>query len=440
MGRKEQNWLLGELPAWVTEGIVDAAAAERLRQRYAVVGPARSWGMIVCGVIGALLLAAGVILVLAHNWDGLSRPMRALFAFLPLAIVQALAVMGCRNRWVSSAWRETIGMLWAGTLGACLALIGQTYHIADDTEGFLLAWALLTLPVFWFLRAVSVLAVFLAVALAWASVSKLDNGVSLLFWPLAAATVPVIWRATRENVYGHATVLMHWLLALASTAAVGITLEKVMPGLWMVIYAGFLGLLYLAGGFWAAEAPTLWQRPLHTIGSAGTVILIYLLTFDWPWREIGWQHLRSADIYRPAVALFDYALAALLPIAACTLLVTAVRRGATRRIPFGLLPVVVAVAYGITAWGDERTELASFLLCNAYLLGLGIAVLVAGVRDRRAGSINAGMLILIALILTRFFDSDFSFLAKGLVFIVLGTVFLGTNVLLAVRRRKGVAA
>jgi len=49
------------------------------------------------------------------------------------------------------------------------------------------------------------------------------------------------------------------------------------------------------------------------------------------------------------------------------------------------------------------------------------------------------MLVLMALILTRFFDSDYSFIAKGVVFIILGALFLGANLLLA-RRRKEVAA
>ena len=71
MGQRERNWLLGELPTWVADGVVDAAASERLRQRYAAQVSGRSWGMIVCGVLGALLVGAGVILVLAHNWDGL---------------------------------------------------------------------------------------------------------------------------------------------------------------------------------------------------------------------------------------------------------------------------------------------------------------------------------------------------------------------------------
>jgi len=199
MGQRERNWLLGELPTWVAEGVVDAAAAERLRQRYAAHVSGRSWGMIVCGVLGALLVGAGVILVLAHNWDRLSRPLRTAHSFAPLLMMQALIVLGFVRGWSGTAWRETTGLLWTAAIGACMALIGQTYHLSGDTESFLLSWAVLALPVVWLSRAVSALAVFLGLALAWASIDKLDDGVALLFWSRASArsaparSTPACW-------------------------------------------------------------------------------------------------------------------------------------------------------------------------------------------------------------------------------------------------------
>jgi hypothetical protein len=286
-----------------------------------------------------------------------------------------------------------------------------------------------------------VLAAYLALALAWASFSQLQGGVALLFWPLVAAVLPVVWHAARRNPYGHRTVLMLWFVGLACTAAVGVTLEKTMPGLWMAVYAGLFAVLYLAGGYWGAEAPTFWQRPLHSIGSFGTVVLAYLLTFDWPWRNVGWESFRRDPAFHPAAAVFDYVLALALPLAAIVLLVTAVRRGQARRIPFGVFPIVAAVAYLLAAGGGREAEgWVPVLLGNGYLLALGVAVLAGGIRERRAGTVNAGMLILIGLILTRFFDSDASFIAKGCVFILLGALFLGANLLLARRRRRGEAA
>jgi hypothetical protein len=52
--------------------------------------------------------------------------------------------------------------------------------------------------------------------------------------------------------------------------------------------------------------------------------------------------------------------------------------------------------------------------------------------------VNTGLLVLSALIIARFFDSDLSFLARGVAFILLGAGFLTANVVIL--RRKGAMA
>ena len=58
-----------------------------------------------------------------------------------------------------------------------------------------------------------------------------------------------------------------------------------------------------------------------------------------------------------------------------------------------------------------------------------------GLRTRRMGTINAGMLILAAVIVSRFFDADIGFVLRGVAFIILGIGFLVTNLVLM--RRQG---
>jgi len=50
--------------------------------------------------------------------------------------------------------------------------------------------------------------------------------------------------------------------------------------------------------------------------------------------------------------------------------------------------------------------------------------------------VNTGMLMLAILIIARFFDSEISFVIKGLVFIAVGIGFLVTNIVL-VRQKRG---
>lgn len=63
--------------------------------------------------------------------------------------------------------------------------------------------------------------------------------------------------------------------------------------------------------------------------------------------------------------------------------------------------------------------------------------MIAGIRNNNLAVVNTGMLMLAILIIARFFDSDISFIIKGLVFIIVGIGFLVTNAILA-RRMRGV--
>ena len=61
--------------------------------------------------------------------------------------------------------------------------------------------------------------------------------------------------------------------------------------------------------------------------------------------------------------------------------------------------------------------------------------MIVGLRSERLSIVNIGMGILALLIITRFFDSELSFVARGLAFIAVGCAFLITNIVLT--RRKG---
>lgn len=435
MSQKKIRWLLGELPTLLQEGVIDGSAAERIRRHYeARAGKARNWALTVFGMLGGILVGLGVILLLAHNWVDMSRPLRTALAFAPLLVSQLFAGWILRTNRDSPAWRETIGILWTLSIGAAIALVAQTYHIPGDTGRFVLTWMLLSLLVIYLIRASAPVLAYLAGITFWSIDAQDAGGHALLFWPLLALMVPHAAAAARENVYASRPTVLFWGLALALCVAVGVTLEKILPGLWIIIYGALFACLYLAGEFWFSEAPSAWQKPFQTAGAVGGVVLAFLLTYAWPWEEIGWNYVRHGAFYHGAAAIPDYALAVLLPIAAIVLLVGSVRRGKADSLFLGALPIVAIMGYSAVALTDE--EMAAQVLFNAYVLAVGIALLVRGFRALRIGTVNAGLLIVFALIVLRFFDADLGFIFRGIVFVLLGAAFLGVNLILA-RRQKG---
>ena len=251
---------------------------------------------------------------------------------------------------------------------------------------------------------------------------------------LALPHLAGIWRANRS---GWRASLTGWVLALCLCIGTGISLNGALPGVWIVAYTGLLALMYLAGTRWFDAAPTLWQRPWQTTGAIGLGIVALELTYRWPWTEIHSQG-HQAWTSRPAMIAGNL-LTALLAIAA----IGAVARKLASlgwtdldRIIIGLAPVCGVAGYALAA--SYEFDKSAQTLFNVYLFVLGLGALIAGIRGNKLGTVNAGLVALAALIVARFFDSELTFLARGLAFIGIGIGFLATNVVML--RRKGAVA
>ena len=434
MAQKQIRWLLGELPTLVNGGVLDGAAAERLRRHYeASAGKSRNWALVTFGLLGGTLVGLGVILLLAHNWENLSRAARTALAFSPLVASQILVGWSLRSGKNSTAWREGIGAFWMLSIGAAIALVAQIYHIPGDAGRFALTWMLLSLPVIYLLNATGPALAYLAGMVFWAIDAQEHGGQAVLFWPLAALVLPHTIAAARENVYAVRPVLLFWGIALALCIATGVTLEKILPGLWIIVYGGLLAAFYLAGEFWFAEAPAFWQKPLLVVGGVGATVLAFMLSCEWPWGDIGWHYRHYGAEYHGWAAILDYALTIALPAAAIILLAGSVRRGKVRAILPGVFPILAILGYTFVTLTDRNGGAQA--LFNLYLFILGLGLLVRGFRAQLIGTVNAGMLVLFGLILLRFFDEDLGFVFRGVVFVLLGAAFLAVNLVLA--RKKG---
>src|SRR5690606_28090040 len=144
-----------------------------------------SLALAVFGIIGGGLVALGIVLILANNWEQLSRPLRAGIAFGLLVVAQGIAAFAALRRPPSRALNVGAGRFVVICVGSCIALFGQPYHIPGDLGSFLLVWSLRALPLIYVLIGGTVAIGYFAVITAWAAhVQNLDAH-ALLFWPLA---------------------------------------------------------------------------------------------------------------------------------------------------------------------------------------------------------------------------------------------------------------
>ncbi|MDA0577379.1 MAG: DUF2157 domain-containing protein [Verrucomicrobia bacterium] len=432
------RWLDQELPGLIQSGVLTADAAQRLRDHYGPppAGAARRAAIIVCAVLGATLIGGGIILLFAHNWRGLSRPMRTVLALAPLLCAQAFAGWAFLQGRTATVWRETSGILVSLTLAAAIALVGQTYHIPGNLADFLLTWTLLTLPLVYLLGATLPALIYLIGITSWAGYAQNLNGHAAWFPLLLALILPWIIHTVRRDPYSSRATFQGWTLVLCLTIALGLSLEKILPGLWIMVYGCLFTAFTLAGRHWMRDAPSTWRNPFGSAGVLGTVALALLFTYEFGWDDVGWRYWRHGWPYESRTAWLDYTILTGLATGAATLIVHTISRRDLLGITFGALAPLTIIGYALAA---SDIEGVSLLLFNAYLLVLGIAITTHGVRTGRTGVVNGGLLTLSALIVARFFDEDFSFVVRGIAFIVIGIVFLTANIVLARRARGGAA-
>jgi uncharacterized membrane protein len=426
---RERKWLYAELPRLVEEGLLSTEQARKLRERDEERGGAQT-GFLAVGLLGVLLLGGGVILLVAYNWDSLSRFWRAALSFAPLLLGQLAYAHAFFRRAGSPAWREGASTFLVLMIGATLALISQTYHIASEASDFLLSWLLLSLPLLYLSRPLVPGIAYLVGIAAWAAYAR--GGLSAGYWALLAAAIPYLYGHFRERENSTRGLLLAWAAVLSLIFAWFFVVE-----LNLTLYA-FLGtalvfsLLYHLGAGPFAESGAPPRRPFQTSAVLGGLIFLLTLSFELRPDPIDWEVLWRGSRYPAWAARINFGLLIAALAAYLYLLFRTFRRRQAPAKALLLLPLAV-IAYLALQQAERHAPAA--VLANLCALGLGLVYLISGLRRRSLGLINIGMAFILLLALLRFIATDWNYVGKGLAFIALGASFLLGNWMAARRLR-----
>lgn len=434
MNKMGIKWLYQELPELIARGILTQEAADKIRQHYGEVKSISKMTimLIILGTIGAFLIGLGIILLLAHNWEQLSRFTRAVLSLVPLVIGQALALWVLRKRPQSGAFKEGSATFLSLMVGASIALISQTYNIPGDAGTFILTWMLLIMPLVYLMQASMPAAIYLIGITAWSGTHGDNPVTAVLFWPLAAITIPHFIWALRQEIYTLRTTILSLIMVICVSFAASFSLGKTWPGSWVIIFPSIYSVFYFLGHLEVNKITTHWQRPLRVIGAIGLFILAFQFTFRYIWQHLDEYSYGMNRNISGINALPDYSITLAIIAAALLLFYDQVKRKNITISLLGAVPLLAIIAYLVRG----HSAVLPLMIFNVYLFVLSLSRIIAGFRSNNFAVINTGMLMLAILIIARFFDSDISFIIKGLVFIIIGIGFLVTNAILA-RRMRG---
>jgi uncharacterized membrane protein len=415
--QKEAAWLLAELKGLVARGVLDEAAAERVRAHYSQAAgePRLGWGMILLATGGAALIGLGIILIFAHNWESWTPGLRAALSLLPLLVGQAACVLALRRN--SRALSEAAALFTAIAIGASIALIAQTYQFGGDLPRFLMTWLLLAAPLIYLLDASAAASGCWLLVLAWVTSTEhsgwwaqegaWQDALRLpIFLALFSLPLPHLMRHIRLDRAG---ARVAWMLRCAIVVfAIGLAFaagNRDDEAL-LIIYGSAAAVATLAGARYFSGINGLWGNPLQSAGLFGVFTVSLLVTVE--------TVLKFADLPTASFMTLPVAFGAV----ALWLAWLAFRDGDRWVAP--LLGAFMPLLFVLPLLGSGAPAI---LLAHAYVLALAGAFIRAGLGTAQLTMANFGAALLCALVLLRFFDSDLSYVVRGVGFIVTGVGF-----------------
>jgi len=376
---------------------------------------------IVFGILGAILIGLGIILIVAHNWDKLPRTSKAILAFIPMLIGQAACIFTLLKKPESIAWRESASAFLFFSVGACMALISQIYNLPGELAPFLFIWMLLCLPVVYVMRS-SITSLLYLIGITYYGVEH-GYGRDVIteqywYWLLLLAGLPYYYLLVKNKPNSNFTSFHHWMVPLSLIITLGTVAEETWP-LMFIAYFSLFGLFYTVGSFRFLNDQKLINNGYKIIGALGTVFLLLTLSFNWFWKDLRLESLQLNEVLTTP----EFIASALISLLAAGLIYLKQRESPDSLPSIFSLVFLLFICFFIIG---THSPLAVVLI-NLTILAVGILTIRRGAQTAHLGLLNFGLLIITALIACRFFDSNLNFVIRGLLFVLVGAGFFIAN-------------
>jgi hypothetical protein len=370
------------LNRWQTAGVLDAAATGRIRaweseqERPAGL----RWQGLVALILGAILLACGVVLFVSAHWDQIGPGPRFV---LVLAMVSVFHLGGAFTRHRFRGLSTALHAVGTVSTGAAIALVGQIFNIQEHWPAAILLWAVAALAGWILLR------------------DEAQQTLTLLLFPA-------------------------WIFSEFSFSAAGHIGEGVYQGRFLIVWA----ILYLT--FFLGSKRKILQGILFAVAAIASVVGVVFLLDGWAsWgsqtflplglRTWGWVDIAALPLL---FAVFKFRKA-VLPVAVAICFSIA--------LPWcqRIWTDADGLAYGLRPFVRTEPNLAAHALVAAFCVFL----IWWGVRLASKALVNLGV-VGFAVVVGWFYWSDiWDKVGRSLGLIGLGVLFLAGGWALEKTRR-----
>lgn len=420
--------ITNNLPELVENGIISTEIAQRIEAYYQQHNePDSNKLFTIFGILGGTLIGLGIILITAHNWDHFSRITKLFFAFLPMLIGQfVLGFSIIKNK--SAAWKEAATVFLFFSVGACIALISQIYNIPGSLAGFLLLWTLLCVPLLFVTKSKAAIILHLFFCTYYAletgyRVFDSNETIPQLYFLLLLFPLWRYIQIIRSQQPSAVIHILHWLFPLSVTISLPICIEQ-SEGVGFLQYLLLFGILYNIGQLPYFTNKSAIKNGYQAFGTIGTTIVLLITSFRFMWKHEFDDVIFNSLEFFTAVALF---------MIASGLLYINSKRFTSQN--FNLF-YFVFLFFGIIFFIGIINDIVATILINVLLFALGVTTIQIGAKKLDFGLLNFGMLIITAMIICRFFDTNIAFELRGLMFVLVGIGFFTANYFMLKKQKR----
>jgi len=422
---------LKELPELVRAQVISEDTAQKITAYYGnKPNSSNSRLFIVFGILGALLVGMGIVLIIAHNWDTLSKIAKLTIGFLPLLIGQVACGYLIQKGSESKSWREGCATFLFFAVAISISIVSQVYNIEGNLGQFLLLWMVLVIPIVYVLRS-SMASLLFICGISWHAYEvayfNSQHNYAVWYWVLVVAILPFYYlEFVRKHIKNNFFYFHSWFLVLSVTVCLGVFIDDHGEFI-MIAYMSLFSAFVTQSKLKAFATNRVLSNAYLVVGSLGIMSLLLALSFDWYWNELSESSLEGFT------SGIEFTVATIITCGSGLLLARLFRTEPPEDVntkSFAFILFIILFFIGISS------PRISQLLVNLIILVFAVNTIRSGAKQNHLGILNYGLLIITALVLCRFFDTDLSFVIRGLLFIAVGAGFFAANFYLIQQRKK----
>ncbi len=410
-----------EIESWVKEGIISSEQSQKLSQKYELpqLGEAPPFyrdSSFILKAVAILIGVAGLMLVIAQNWDDLPIVVRMLTGLIPLFAAYIWGFWTLRQNDEHTA--ELAFLLASLLFGVNIMLQAQIFHISSYFPNGVLWWILGTVPTMIYFRSKIIAVIFQGLFVLWVSLQM--EYMQFSVWSPILLLIFGYMLYIRPNVLLLIGMFISLYLAIMNGIS-AIYQERffsiVREGYYMF---GLSYLLLFLGIFQFLKdnySQTI-QRNIQNLLRFAFVFVLFLFTF----KDIVQEAIpRQSTSYWYGNSEINYLVIGSMAVFCVGIYIYSVFIKAQNINFKTVFPLVLLVLLSIPLVifsNDYDKILAVFY--NLVLLGLSIWKIYDGIHNQQKGDFMTGIFYLLMLALARYFDLFENYVITGILFIVLG--------------------